>query len=76
MFAIKRFILVYELDKRKITFEFDKGIDYRKYNREILRMYKDKIVSRYVYDKEKDKFMSLKQLDKLICKECDKFERR
>lgn len=66
----RRFVLHYILDNpetgKVLTFEFDKDIDYKKYNNTILEMYGKRIKKRYVLDKESGEIMSLKKLDGVI----------
>lgn len=62
-----RYELIYILDTgRAISFSFSPEIDFEKYNRTILSMYKGRIVKRYVVDNLSNTTMSLRQLKDLL----------
>lgn len=60
----KPYVLVYEgKDDVLLSLEFNLDIDYNSYNKTILSMYGKRIKRRYVYIKESDECLSLKQFN-------------
>lgn len=64
-----KYILNYELKNGKtVVFEFDESIDFEKYNKTILNMYKKQIIRRFVVNVEDGTLMSLRELRNIIAK--------